>query len=190
MIATGYFLFHRQKKWLHFTLLSHCSLLLLLIGQQLYFNSIQEIAILHYPKQSMILLQHNGFTIPLKNSQNTPLINHPYVHLHQSTALHPPTAFLNQTLFYSNHQLIYSQDTLLILSRQSSYYTPCSILVITENLLPQHVLQFTPHPLPKQIILDGSNHKYTITAWEAFCEKHQINFKNTTENGYVQIRLK
>ena len=190
MIFTGYYFFHPQRKWLYFTIISYCNLLLLLIGQQLYFNSIQEIVVLHYPKQSVILLQYHGFCIPLKNTQDSSIIHHPYVQIHHSTLLPQHSAFLDKTLFYFENQLIYSNDTLLILSNSSSKYTPCTILIINNNLSPKQIF-LHPEPIfPKQIILDGSNHKYTIAEWQTFCKVHQIPFQATSKNGFIQFELK
>lgn len=191
LIAAGAFLLSRKRNWLYAGITVCVLLLAYLIGTNRQLASKNEILILHYPKQSVILLNHRGFCLFLQNTfppQSPPI---PYVRQHKLKTLPPETGLSDKQLFCLPQLLVHAKDTIAILSRKHPVYHPCHTLIVTDNLSPGKVFPATGNARkPRQVILDGSNNRHTLSDWKTFSRQQQIPLLNTAENGFVQLVLK
>ena len=191
LIAAGGYLLSRKRRWLYAGITACSFLLAYLIVTNIQLSAKNEVLILHYPKQSVILLNYKGFCLYLQNTlppQSPPI---PYVRQHKLKTLPPETGLSDKQLFCQPHLLVHAKDTIAILSRKHPVYHPCRTLIVTGNLSPGKVFPVTGNTrLPQQIILDGSNNRHTLSDWKTFCLQHRIFLQNTAENGFVRLLLK
>lgn len=192
LIAIGGYFMIRKRNWLHAATAISCLIFFYLMITNLRLSQKNEIMILHYPKQSAILLNHKGFCLYLENTLDSLHSPIPYVRQHKLKELPFPCGMTDKNLLCHSHQLFHKQDTITILSRKYTDFRSGNILIITDNLLPKHIFNPSrPSPfLPGRIILDGSNNKYTFAQWQLFCQNYQISLENTAENGCIRLVLK
>ncbi|MDE6450900.1 MAG: ComEC family competence protein [Odoribacter sp.] len=190
LITIGGYLFFRKRHWL-FASIGTCTLLLFhLLLTNIRLTSGNEVVIFHYPRQSVILLNHKGFGFYLQNTLPETRKTPPYLYQYKLKTLPTGTGVLDKELFYHSHLLTHPKDTIIILSRMNSTYNSCNTLIVTDNLLPANIFPSFGHTMPQRVILDGSNTLYTLTIWASFCREHQIFLQNTAENGTIRLLLK
>ncbi|MDE7374905.1 MAG: ComEC/Rec2 family competence protein, partial [Odoribacter sp.] len=160
LIAAGGYLLSRKRHWLYAGITACALLLAYFIVSNRQLASQNEILILHYPKQSVILLNHKGYCLFLQNTlpaQSPPI---PYVRQHKLKTLPPETGLSDKQLFCLPQLLVHAKDTIAILSRKHPVYHPCHTLIVTDNLSPGKVFPATGNARkPRQVILDGSNNR-------------------------------
>lgn len=191
LIAAAGYLLSRKRRWLYAGITASLLLLAYLIVTNIRLASKNEMLILHYPKQSVILLNHKGFCLYLQNTlppQSPPI---PYVCQHKLKTLPPGTGLSDKQLFCQSRLLIHTKDTISILSRKHPVYHSGNTLIVTDNLSPGKVFPDIGNSRkPRQVILDGSNNRHTLSEWKTFCLRHRIPLQNTAENGFVRLLLK
>ncbi len=183
----GYLLLHK-KILLHATTTFLSLLLLFFISNNYYLSHQKEIVIFHYPRHSAILLNHNGFYLPLKTTSDTLNHMHPYILYNKLKPLLISYGALNKEILWQPPYLYYYGDTILLPTPNTPIRHSGKTLIVTENQTPQQTFVFYPNlPYPKNIILDGSNTFHTIRQWNSFCEKHNLICHNTSEEGEIHL---
>lgn len=186
----GYLLL-RKRPWLYTSVLV---LLFLFLSQMLINWSIcskSEIVIFHYYRQTAIIFNYKGYYTYLKNTTLPPEKTRPYIRYNKLKALPSTPGFVNSDFYWFPNCFFWRNDTICIADQTTTCYTPCRILIITDNIFPQQLFQSgTTVTYPQIIITDGSNNKYTTQTWYEFCSISHITFRNTFEIGAVCLSLK
>lgn len=192
LLAIGCYVYFRKRYWLYLGLAIVTFLLFYLTFSNIHQASKNEIVILHYPRQSVILFNYQGYYLFLQNTLDRTTSPLPYIRQQKLKKMPSASGISGKDFFYWSNQLIYKQDTVTIASSGNTLHRPGNILIVNHNLTPQQVFHITgpQHCLPARIILDGSNNKYTITQWKLFCQDHNILLQNTAETGFIRITLK
>lgn len=184
---TGYLLLHR-KRLLHATNIFLAFLLLFSICNNIHLSCQKEIVIFHYNRHSAILLNHNGFYLPLKRTSDTSFHMHPYILYNKLQPLSASYGILNKDILWQPPYLYYYGDTILLPSPNNPIQHSGNTLIVTDNQKPQQTFATYPDgPYPQKIILDGSNSFYTIRQWSDFCKKHNLICHNTSEEGEIYL---
>ena len=191
LISLGGYLLLRKRSWLYTSIVA---LLFLLLNQILTNRSLaskSEIVIFHYYRQTAIVFNYKGYYTYFKNTTLSPEQTRPYIRYNKLKALPPTPSFVNSDLYWSPNCFLGRNDTIFIADQTITRYTPCHVLIITDNVLPQQLFQSgTTATHPRMIITDGSNNKYTTQKWYEFCSTSHITFRNTFETGAICLSLK
>ena len=191
LISLGGYLLLRKRSWLYTSIVA---LLFLLLNQILTNRSLaskSEIVIFHYYRQTAIVFNYKGYYTYFKNTTLSPEQTRPYIRYNKLKALPPTPSFVNSDLYWSPNCFLGRNDTIFIADQTITRYTPCHVLIITDNVLPQQLYQSgTTATHPRMIITDGSNNKYTTQKWYEFCSTSHITFRNTFETGAICLSLK
>lgn len=87
-----------------------------------------------------------------------------------------------QNFYFSNGKKIFIMDN-------SSVYK-CNLpvdVVLLSGSPKVNLERFLQHSKPEIIIADASNYKSYIQLWKQTCQKHQIRFHSTYENGFYKV---
>ena len=191
LISLGGYLLLRKRSWLYTSIVA---LLFLLLNQILTNRSLaskSEIVIFHYYRQTAIVFNYKGYYTYFKNTTLSPEQTRPYIRYNKLKALPPTPSFVNSDLYWSPNCFLGRNDTIFIADQTITRYTPCHVLIITDNVLPQQLFQSgTTATHPRMLITDGSNNKYTTQKWYEFCSTSHITFRNTFETGAICLSLK
>ncbi|HIX02504.1 MAG TPA: ComEC family competence protein [Candidatus Odoribacter faecigallinarum] len=192
LFVFGYYLLNRKTAYLYATVGGMLALLLTSIATNFYISSRKEIVVFHHYRQSSVILNYNGFYLPLKHSCKEEPDSIPYLLRNKLKALPPTAGVLGTSLYWYPPICYLPNDTLFIADKNTlTPYRKATILIVTNNLYPQHLFgSDTPLPYPRKIILDGSNHSYCAQAWEQFCKEHHIDFLNSAEQGAIYLPIK
>ena len=183
----GYLLLHKTML-LHTTAAFLLLLLLFCTCNNFHLSHQKEIVIFHYPRHSAILLNHNGFYLPLKPTSDTSSHMQPYILYNKLKPLPVSHGILNEDILWQPPYLYYYGDTILLPSPSLPIQSSGNTLIITENQTPQQVFAVYPAlPYPQNIILDGSNSFYNIRLWTNFCKKHNLICHNTPDEGEIHL---
>lgn len=188
LAAIGYMLY-RKRRFLRATV----ACLGVLLAYSTYLNNRlsrqQELVVFHYPRHTAILLNHEGFCFPLRNSADTSTHMRPYVLYNRLKPLPDAYGFLNGEITWRPPCLYYHGDTVLIASPEYPLQQSGTTLIVTGNLTPRQAFAASPSPSsPRTVILDGSNSFYTVRLWKEFCKEHRLVCRNTAEEGAIFIQ--
>ena len=139
----GYLLLHK-KMLLHTTAAFLLLLLLFCTCNNFHLSHQKEIVIFHYPRHSAILLNHNGFYLPLKTTSDTSSHMQPYILYNKLKPLPVSHGILNEDILWQPPYLYYYGDTILLPSPGLPIQSSGNTLIITENQTPQQVFAIYP----------------------------------------------
>lgn len=179
----------RKKLWLRLTVISFFSLFICLVANRSYLSAQQEIAVFHYPRESVVLLNHRGRYLTLKNTAPRQSAQ---AYILQNKLLPYPvmtSGILSPGFDWFPPCLSVNGVTIFIADSSHRHYIPCHTLIVTGNLAPHHLLDDTSS-LPRKIITDGSVGYDRLTQWKFFCRKHHIPIYSTADHGCIQLPLK
>lgn len=188
LFAFALYLGQRKKAWLRWTALSFFSLLLCLVAHQSYLSTRQEVVVFHYPRESVVLLNHRGRFLPLKNTspgQRTPA----YIRQNNLRPYPAASGILSPGFDWCPPCLSVDGTLILVADSVHRNYRPCHTLVVTDNLSP-HQLLSSASSFPQKIITDGSVDYERQRQWKLFCQKHHIPLHSTVEQGCIRLSLK
>ena len=191
LISILLFIVYRKRYGLYGTIVFLAFLSGHLVVTNLQLGAKQEVVVFHHYKQSAIMLRHEGYYLFLKNTTEPTDKPCPYILQNKLKPLMSGNGVMTSRIFWQFPILYWGKDTILISEHQNPSYQTCNILIVTDNITPEKLMKSTTTcRFPKQIITDGSNHKYVAQKWYNFCKDHQITFRSTFEIGYVYLPLK
>lgn len=191
LISILLFIVYKKRYGLYGTILCLVFLTGHLMMINLHINSKQEIIIFHHYKQSAVLLRHKGYYSYLINTTKLPGKKCPYILQNKIKPLPPAHGIITPCICWQSPLLYWGNDTILIAGNQHPFYQSCSILIVTDNISPEKLINITTsNRYPDLLITDGSNHKQVTQKWYDFCKNHKIPFRNTFDTGYISLPLK
>ncbi len=188
LITFALYLGQRKKARLQLTVISFFSLLLCLVAHKSYLSTRQEIVVFHYPRQSVILLNHRGRFLSLKNTFPE---QRAQAYIRQNKLRPYPLASGILSAGFDWYPPCLSANGTLIIVADPAHrnYQPCHTLIVTGNLSPRQLLG-TASSFPQKIITDSSMSYDRLRQWKLFCQEHHIPLHNTLEQGCIRLSLK
>lgn len=191
LFSVSLFLIYRQQRMLRLSIISLATILLYCCLLNFTIRSKSELVIFHLYNKSCILLNHKGYYTFLKNDADSSGLKtiRPYLFINKVEPLPVNTGFLSDQLLYTDNKLLFGPDTFYIADRNHKRYTSGTI-IITDNLLPEHLFISEKTGCPVRIIIDGSNKRFYLKKWGEFCQKEGIPLLQTNECGTISFPLK
>ncbi len=178
----------RKKTRLRLIAISLFSLLLCLVADKTYHITRQEIVIFHYPHESVILLNHRGRFLSLKNTFPEQR-GQAYIRRNKLRSYPAASGILSSGFDWYPPCLSVDGTLIIIADPARRINQPCHTLIVTGNLSPRQLFS-TDSPFPQKIITDGSMSYNRQRQWKLFCQKHHIPLHSTQEQGCIRLPLK
>lgn len=182
------FLHQHTSPWLKITLITLLACHLTFIFSNIRLARQEEIMLFHLPGHSAILLNYHGFYTLLKNDLPDQEKFSVYIQSNKLRPLPSTGGFQSSSLTWLPPCLYTPQDTLCI--GPPSPVAPGTILIVTDNILPEKIFTADALRWPRLIVSDGSLSPYSTRQWEQFCRQHDIAFQSTYNQGYIRLSLK
>lgn len=181
----------RKKRILHFLCYTIALFVIYLCYINWYLSHQSEIVIFHFYGKSGVLLNHRGYYHLLQEDADSSLFYRisPYILQHKLQAFPRHTGILCEGFTFSDSYIASRTQTLSFPRLSEKHRRPAQIYVIGNNLLPTQLFS-KPGDFPSRIILDGSNHRFCIEAWERFCKEQNIFLQKTEDYGSIHISMK
>lgn len=192
LLSAALYIWQKRRPWLYLTGVSLTALLVGLLLTNRYLSTRQELLIFHYKRESVVLLNHHGYCLTLKNTSSDP--NRARSYILSQKLRHFPSSYgaLSPGLCWYPPYLSVNGSLYIIADTSRLSRLPCHTLIVTGNLLPRQLFGSTDSlpPLPQNIITDGSVTSRTLLQWTLFCEQHHIPLRSTTGQGCIRLPLK
>ena len=192
IILTAYYI-SQHRYWMYIEYILIITLTAYLGFKNYNISQKSELTIFHYYKESAIVFNHQGYYYDIYNNTNKNSIPKTEAYKKQNklqTLSDETIKFKNAKFSYQNNYLISKHDTIFIANSKHKNILACNTLIITDNIKPEVLYSFSKTNYPKTIILDGSNHKYTLNEWEQFSNTNNLKLNSTMKLGCIILSLK